>query len=126
MSIIHLRDSDSRIPSNPGLPGVVRDVGQERGRAGVLGYMPRKAPSHGRRISAFAAAAAAVPAIGLAIHPIVTGFIAAAEMAIAIVIGATALFGSDRSSERAFRLLRWIADRPEPAQKTSRDRSGTL
>ncbi|WP_204288272.1 hypothetical protein [Microbispora amethystogenes] len=36
---------------------------------------------------------------------------------LAVVI--TALFGSDRFSERAFRLLRRLADRPEP---TKRDR----
>ncbi|SEU47440.1 hypothetical protein [Nonomuraea wenchangensis] len=32
----------------------------------------------------------------------------------------TALFGSDRLSERAFRLLRWIADQPEPSKHRPR------
>jgi hypothetical protein len=31
-----------------------------------------------------------------------------------LVIISTALFGGQRISERAFRLLRWCADRPEP------------
>lgn len=31
----------------------------------------------------------------------------------ALIMG-TALFGNDRHSDRAFRLLRWIAGRPEP------------
>lgn len=40
---------------------------------------------------------------------------AIAELLVAFTIIATALFGSSVLSERAFRLLRWIANRPEPA-----------
>lgn len=36
------------------------------------------------------------------------------ELAVALTIIGTALFGSPALSERAFRLLRWIANRPEP------------
>jgi hypothetical protein len=36
------------------------------------------------------------------------------ELAAALTIIGTALFGSQALSERAFRLLRWIANRPEP------------
>jgi hypothetical protein len=33
---------------------------------------------------------------------------------LALTVIGTALFGSQELSERAFRLLRWIANRPEP------------
>jgi hypothetical protein len=36
------------------------------------------------------------------------------ELAAALTIIGTALFGSQALSERGFRLLRWIANRPEP------------
>jgi hypothetical protein len=36
------------------------------------------------------------------------------ELAVALAIIGTALYGSRALSERAFRLLRWIAGRPEP------------
>lgn len=39
---------------------------------------------------------------------------AAIELAVALVVVGTALFGSPVLSERGFRLLRWIASRPEP------------
>lgn len=37
-----------------------------------------------------------------------------AELAVAVTVVTTALFGSEIISERAFRLLRWLANRPEP------------
>jgi len=36
------------------------------------------------------------------------------ELAVALTIIGTALFGSQAISERAFRILRWITNRPEP------------
>ena len=36
------------------------------------------------------------------------------EAVIAIAVLAAAMFGSNTISERAFRVLRWVADRPEP------------
>jgi hypothetical protein len=39
------------------------------------------------------------------------------EATITTAILVTALYGSDRLSERAFRLLRWIVDRPEPPHR---------
>lgn len=38
----------------------------------------------------------------------------ALELTAALTIIGTALFGSQVISERAFRILRWIANRPEP------------
>jgi len=40
--------------------------------------------------------------------------IAVIEVVGALTIIGTALFGSPALSERAFRLLRWIGNRPEP------------
>jgi hypothetical protein len=39
---------------------------------------------------------------------------AAVVLAIVILIVITVLYGSDITSERTFRLLRWAANRPEP------------
>lgn len=46
--------------------------------------------------------------------PVLGEVIAAIEVAAMLTIIATALFGSLALSERAFRLLRWLGDRPEP------------
>ncbi len=40
--------------------------------------------------------------------------VAAVEVVAALTITGTALFGSAALSERAFRLLRWLGNRPEP------------
>jgi hypothetical protein len=52
-------------------------------------------------------------AVGM-VHPFIGIGIAAIELAVALTVIGTALFGSRELSERAFRLLRWIANRPEP------------
>jgi hypothetical protein len=39
---------------------------------------------------------------------------ATSEVLVVLTIIAVALFGSDALSERAFRLLRWFGNRPEP------------
>jgi hypothetical protein len=70
------------------------------------------------------AASAGVPVgIGLQ-HPSVGVALMIVELASALTIIATALFGTYELSERAFRLLRWVGNRPEPAspQKTRRPR----
>jgi hypothetical protein len=51
--------------------------------------------------------------IGVA-DPFLGSITVAIELAVALTIIGTALFGSQALSERAFRLLRWIANRPEP------------
>ena len=40
--------------------------------------------------------------------------VAVIVIATAVIVIATALFGSATTSDRAFRLLRWFANRPEP------------
>jgi hypothetical protein len=48
------------------------------------------------------------------LHPVLGEVIAIIEVAVVLTIIGTALFGSSALSERAFRLLRWIGNRPEP------------
>jgi len=53
--------------------------------------------------------------IGAAVaDPLLGKAVLAVELAVALTVIGTALFGSPSLSERAFRLLRWIANRPEP------------
>lgn len=47
-------------------------------------------------------------------HPLLGEIVAIVEVLIALAIVGTALFGSTTLSDRAFRLLRWIGNRPEP------------
>jgi hypothetical protein len=66
--------------------------------------------------------------IGISVlHPSVGVALMIVELSIALTIIATALFGTDELSGRAFRLLRWIGNRPEPAspQKTGCPRMPT-
>jgi hypothetical protein len=41
-----------------------------------------------------------------------------------LVIVGIILFGSEARQERAFRLLRWLADKPEPPSPDSKSRGG--
>jgi hypothetical protein len=52
------------------------------------------------------------------IHPALAALYTATGITATAVIIMTALFGPERLSERAFRFLRWIADRPEPPQQS--------
>jgi hypothetical protein len=55
--------------------------------------------------------------VGIAmLHPILGEVIAIIEVAVLLTVIGTALFGSPALSERAFRLLRWIGNRPEPPE----------
>ncbi|GAA3661095.1 hypothetical protein GCM10022224_025670 [Nonomuraea antimicrobica] len=49
------------------------------------------------------------------VHPALNLTIGGLVIALGAIILASALFGSERLSEHAFRLLRWIADKSEPA-----------
>jgi hypothetical protein len=51
--------------------------------------------------------------IGILSH-LLGEIIATAEVLVALTIIAVALFGSEVLSERAFRILRWFGNRPEP------------
>jgi len=54
-------------------------------------------------------------AVGIGVlHPLLGEVIAITEIAVVLTVIAVALFGSKTLSERAFRLLRWFGNRPEP------------
>lgn len=81
--------------------------------------MSRSTSRYGR-LATLTTAAAGAPVAAWVLHPALSTLIGGLEAAAGLTLMATALFGSDRLSERAFRLLRWIADRPEPPQNRSR------
>jgi hypothetical protein len=66
-----------------------------------------------RPIGAGATALGTPVGIGV-LHPVLGEVIAAIEVVVVLTIIGTALFGSSALSDRAFRLLRWIGNRPEP------------
>ncbi|GLW98278.1 hypothetical protein Misp02_23650 [Microtetraspora sp. NBRC 16547] len=67
----------------------------------------------GRSLSVGAASLGG-PVVGWSTHPVMGLAVALFElMAVASVVWA-ALFGSETVHERAFRLLRWVGNRPEP------------
>ena len=63
---------------------------------------------------------AGMPVAAGVVHPLFGAGIAIIELAVALTVVGTALFGSQELSERAFRLLRWIGNRPEPPTPTRR------
>jgi hypothetical protein len=70
-----------------------------------------------RPIGAAATSIGAPVGVGL-LHPMLGAAVFLTELAVSLIILGTALFGAKEYSERAFRLLRWIADRPEPEAPT--------
>ncbi len=66
-----------------------------------------------RLVGAVATALGTPVGIG-ALHPALGEVIAVIEVVVALTIIGTALFGSPALSDRAFRLLRWLGNRPEP------------
>ena len=48
------------------------------------------------------------------LHPVLGEVLTVIEILVALTIIGTALFGNLDLSERAFRLLRWLGNRPEP------------
>jgi hypothetical protein len=65
--------------------------------------------------------ASLVTPVGIGVlHPVLGEVLVLIEVAVALTIIATALFGSQTLSERAFRFLRWIGNRPEPSGSARR------
>jgi hypothetical protein len=61
------------------------------------------------------AGAVAVPTVISYVHSVFGLVLASGEALTIALLLAAALFGTSTISERAFRLLRWLANRPEPA-----------
>jgi hypothetical protein len=81
-------------------------------RAGTARQADRsRAP---RRPFGVGAGAIGVPAVIGYLHPAFGVILASSEAVVIVVVFAAALFGSPAISERAFRLLRWLRNRPEP------------
>jgi len=57
---------------------------------------------------------AGIPTVVGMVHPYIGVGMAIVELAVALTVIGTTLFGSLELSERAFRLLRWIANQAEP------------
>ncbi len=79
------------------------------------GVTPRPSQSAApwRSVAASAAALGTPAGIGV-LHPLLGEIVAIIELVMALTIIGAALFGSPDLSDRAFRLLRWIGNRPEP------------
>jgi hypothetical protein len=72
-------------------------------------------------LSAGTGIASLVTPVGVGVlHPVLGEVVAIIEVVVALTIIGTALFGSQTLSERAFRFLRWIGNRAEPAAPTRR------
>jgi hypothetical protein len=68
------------------------------------------------------ASAGAPIGIGV-LHPSIGAAMIIIELTLALTVIGTALFGSRELSERAFRLLRWIGNRPEPPSPGKTERA---
>lgn len=63
--------------------------------------------------------------IGISVlHPLVGVALMIVELSMIAIIIATALFGTKELSDRAFRLLRMLGNRPEPASPQKPDEPG--
>jgi hypothetical protein len=69
------------------------------------------------------AGAVGAPAAISYLHPAFGWILVGSEVATFMIVLAAALFGTSTISERAFRLLRWLANRPEPAAPSSPESS---
>ena len=54
------------------------------------------------------------------LHPLLGEVLTVVELATMLIVLGTALFGTQTLSERAFRLLRWLGNRPEPPGPVTR------
>ena len=86
-------------------------------RPSVRGKLPSNRPAAGWKLGAAAGTLGIEGATGY-LSPSLGAVMAAADvivpLAIAMVLLGAILLGSKETCERAFRLLRWLANRPEP------------
>ena len=90
---------------------------EENTDAGRGRFMPRPA--------GLGLGAIGLPASGEYLNPMVGQVLAIAEIITLLVVVSAALFGARHVSERAFRLLRWCADHPEPRAPSGLAPAGT-
>lgn len=97
-------------------PASSTDLGKhdhERPRPEEDRTSPAQRPIPWRPIGTIATSIGAPSGIGL-LHPMLGAAVFLVEFAVSMTVLGTALFGAKEYSERAFRLLRWVANRPEP------------
>jgi hypothetical protein len=92
------------LPTPPSAPGPGQESATGQGRAGHVSW----------RTVGIGLTSLATPAGIWIASPVFGEIVAGTELAVMLTIIGTALFGSQELSERAFRLLRWIGNRPEP------------
>lgn len=93
--------------AQPSDHGDVQATDADRGVPNVQKRLPR------RSVAASVTALGAAVSIG-ALNPMLPEIAAMIALVVALTILGTALFGNTDFSDRAFRLLRWIRNRPEP------------
>lgn len=92
-----------------------RDYGRDEYPAAASPVVRERMPWR----SAVAGAASLGTPVGIGlINPLLGETIFGIEIVAALTVIAVALFGSQTLSERAFRLLRWFRNRPEPPAPT--------
>jgi uncharacterized membrane protein len=104
---------DNAVPVAPvAPPAVPRDSGELVNCAAVASLARRERVPW--RPALVGAASLGTPAgIGM-LHLLLGEVIVVIEIVVVLTVIAVALFGSQARSERAFRLLRWFGNRPEP------------
>lgn len=112
-------------PSSPQSAAPSPEYGGRRATANRAAPIVPAAPMEGERVP-WRSVAASLTAVGTpasigVLHPMLGGILAIIELVVALTIIGTALFGSTTLSDRAFRLLRWIGNRPEPLAPEARD-----
>jgi hypothetical protein len=97
-------------------PTCQADAGSASSQAGSL--PPIREHTRWRPMSVGVASFGIPASIGM-LHPVLGEALTIIEIVVALTIISTALFGNLVLSERAFRLLRWLGNRPEPPKPTS-------
>lgn len=59
-----------------------------------------------------------IPLGAMALYRLLGSIVLAVELGMSCTVIGTALFGTKRLSDRAFRILRWLGNRPEPPAPT--------
>src|SRR5258708_1940023 len=97
--------NELKAPSSEG--GHSHATSTDRAQVAMPGRFPWRSVSAG-------VASAGTP-LGIAmLHPLLSEAMAIIELVVILAVLSTALYGSQTLSERAFRLLRWLGNRPEP------------
>lgn len=99
----------------PDPPGGSDPSQGSRGHATPLGSPPTAMPGRVPWRSVGAGVVSVGTPLGAAVlRPLLGEVMMLVELAVFLTMLGTALFGSETLSERAFRLLRWLGNRPEP------------